>query len=442
MYPRLRRKAGPKSDRLLGNDATSLTEAEQELLAFIQTNARGGVRTTVKSLLERFERKNYGWYYGAILCNLALLCARGKVEVRQDSNPLEGDHLERALRNTGAHASLILEPQIEFTASQVRTLKDFFADFFDRPATTNEARALARETIDAVKDLEIELVELLGQKEHYPFLAALNGVLATLKELAARNTSWFLTELSRAEDALLDTKEQVIDPLRRFMGSPQKAIFDQARKLVAEEEDNFPYVDSAEVQAIQDLLKEPKPWHGNRLQQARPQVEALQQAIANQLASDKANAGRRLDELEQRLQGSDQYSALSTDQRSLITKPFVDARQALQSQKRIAMVHDRLRQFEDHNYSQLLLRMEQLSRPQPELTPVSKPATGSTEGGHTPAPPKPEPGIAAPKLIPARTIKVGYAKPWVASEAELDDYLQKQREAWLKEIQAGNRVQI
>lgn len=60
-------------DGLLANDATSLTEPEQELLAFIQSNARSGVRTTVKSLIERFERKNYGWYYAAILCNLALL---------------------------------------------------------------------------------------------------------------------------------------------------------------------------------------------------------------------------------------------------------------------------------------------------------------------------------------------------------------------------------
>ena len=34
------------------------------------------------------------------------------------------------------------------------------------------------------------------------------------------------------------------------------------------------------------------------------------------------------------------------------------------------------------------------------------------------------------------------APPLTVSEAELDDYLNKQREAWLKEIQAGNRVQI
>ena len=50
--------------------------------------------------------------------------------------------------------------------------------------------------------------------------------------------------------------------------------------------------------------------------------------------------------------------------------------------------------------------------------------------------------VAEPRIVQARQIKVGYGKPWLTSEAELDDYLQKQREAWLKEIQAGNRVQI
>src|SRR5690606_39029193 len=69
---------------LFGNDVTFLAESEQELIAFIQSNNRSGVRTRLKGLLERFERKPYGWYYAAILCTLANLCARGKVEVRVD----------------------------------------------------------------------------------------------------------------------------------------------------------------------------------------------------------------------------------------------------------------------------------------------------------------------------------------------------------------------
>lgn len=430
-------------DGLLANDATSLTEAEQELLAFIQSNARSGVRTTVKSLIERFERKNYGWYYAAILCNLALLSARGKVEIRQDSNTLEAEALERSLRNTNAHATLVLEPQVEFTASQIRTLKEFFADFFDKPAASNEARALARETIDAIKDLEIELVELNAQQVLYPFLNVLDAVLVTLKEVSEKNVNWFLTDLARAEDALLDTKEKLIDPLRRFMKSPQKAIFDQARQLVAEQEDNFAYVAATDVDIVKALLADKSPWQGNSLQQAKPQLDALQQSIANQLASEKATAANRLDELELRLQGTDEYEGLSSDDQAKLSRPFDDTRLAMQGQKRIAMIRDQLRYFEEERYPQLLLQLEGLAKPK-TVTPPPDVTTGTTPpvADGRPVTTVAAPVVAEARLVPARTIKVGYAKPWLASESELDEYLKQQREAWLKEIQAGNRVQV
>lgn len=427
---------------LLANDATSLTEPEQELLAFIQGNARGGVRTTVKSLIERFERKNYGWYYAAILCNLALLCARGKVEARQDSNPLERDTLERSLRNTNTHVSLVLEPQVEFSASQVRALKDFFADFFDRPASNNEARALARETIDALKDMEVELADLHGQKAQLSFLSVLTPVLATLKDLAGKNPNWFLTDLARAEDALLDTKENIIDPLRGFMRSPQRAIFDQARMLVTEQEDNLAYVAAAEVEAVRALLADATPWQGNRLQQLKPKLDTLEQAIAHQLASERDAATHRLAELEQRLRATDEFGRIDLARQSQLTEPFADARRALLGQKRIAMIRDQLRHFEDARFSQLLVQLERWAKPAP---PAPAPTPGTTmtgertqSGGTTvPTPTPPE-----PKVVPARTIRVSYAKAWLTNEAELDDYLSRQREAWLREILAGNRVQI
>ena len=45
-------------------------------------------------------------------------------------------------------------------------------------------------------------------------------------------------------------------------------------------------------------------------------------------------------------------------------------------------------------------------------------------------------------MVPGRTIKVSFAKPWLATEADLDEYLKNLRKAWLSEIEAGNRVQI
>ncbi len=165
------------TDGLFGGDATNLAESEQELLSFIQSNSRGGVRTTLKGLIEKFERKPYGWYYAAILCNLANLCARGKLEVRADGNLLEDDELERALLNTHGYTNVVLEPTLEFTASQVRRLKEFFEDFFDAPPTSGEAKALGKETNAKVQELMTELDRLFVQADRYSFLNGLEPVI-------------------------------------------------------------------------------------------------------------------------------------------------------------------------------------------------------------------------------------------------------------------------
>ena len=435
---------------LLGNDAASLGEAEQELLAHIQSNARGGVRTTIKSLLERFARKPYGWYYAAILCNLALLCARGKLEVRSDGNVLEGDALERALLSTTIHGNVVLEPQVEFTASQVRALKDFHADFFNGPGRATEAKALARETIDALKSLQIELAELHGQAAQFPFLHALSGVLATLKETAGNNPAWFLTELSRASEHLLDLKEQVIDPLRKFMGGPQKAIYEQASHFVRAQEDNFSYVQGDEVEQIRAVLIDPAIYKGNRLQQIKAQLESLQQKVDQQRLQQAGDATAAVDALELRLLGMSELTALSSPQQAQLTEPFAVAKLAFINHKSIAMIRDLRRRFEDTTYPELLNQLQRWSKPTP-TTPV--PATPPDHGGtgditdpNLPYPNGPmgtsRGPVAESRLISARAIPVGFDKAWLADEVDLDRYLANQRAAWLKEIQEGKHVQI
>lgn len=78
---------------LLGNNAIQGSDAEDEILSTITGNNLKGLRTTVKGLLDKFEKKPYGWYYSAILCTLARVIARGKVEVRQNSSILDSEEL-------------------------------------------------------------------------------------------------------------------------------------------------------------------------------------------------------------------------------------------------------------------------------------------------------------------------------------------------------------
>lgn len=67
------------------------------------------------------------------------LCGRGKIEVRANGGILEGADLEKAMRNTHGYGTVVLDPMVDFTASQLRRLKTFYEDFFDGPPKGREA---------------------------------------------------------------------------------------------------------------------------------------------------------------------------------------------------------------------------------------------------------------------------------------------------------------
>ncbi len=422
-------------DGLFGNDVTALAESEQEMLAFIQSNNRSGVRTTLKSLLEKFERKPYGWHYAAVLCTLANLCARGKVEIRSDGNLLQENELERALRNTHAHGNLVLEPQLEFTASQLRVLKEFFEDFFDTPPRASEAKALGAETAAAFQSLTQQLTQLLAQTAQYPFLLALQPVLETVKELYGKPYTWFLVELPRQENNLLAIKEGVIDPIRKFMSGPQKHIFDNARQFVQTQEPNFAYIEGDEASQIITCLTDPECYKGNRIQQLKTLVDNLQNQINAQIQIEMAQAKDTVTGLQQRLCSTSEYSELNVEQQIQLVKPFSALLTTIGQQTLIAQIRDTVRRVEEHEYRRQLSQLT-------SWTQKPKPEYGADGTDNDTKSVSPAAADASIEYVPSRSIKVSFDKAWLADETDVDRYLQSMRAALLHEIRNGKRIQI
>lgn len=421
-------------DGLFGNDVTALAESEQEMLAFIQSNHRGGVRTTVKSLLEKFERKPYGWYYAAILCTLASICARGKVEVRSDGNLLEETDLERALRNSHGHGNVVLDPQVEFTASQVRALKEFYEDFFDEPPKASEAKALGKETGIAIQGLIHQLTPLASQTGQYPFLNALTKVLDKLNELAGKPYTWYLTELSRQEDELLDLKEQLFDPIRKFMKGPQKDIYNQARTFIQSQEPNFTYVKAEAAASIRSALNDPLCFKGNRMQQMKSELDALKQEIDQKVEEVRGQVIEKLKIMQGRMQGMEEYKKLPDVRMAELDTPYQELIDHIKRQDLIAVINDALRYFEEQGYQKLLTKMIDLTAPKP--APGAE-TTDSAEGDHNQQITEPR-----PEYIASRHINVAFDKAWLADETDVERYLESMRKALLEEIRKGKRIQI
>ncbi len=430
-------------DSLFGTDAIALAESEQELLAFIQGNNRGGVRTTLKNLLEKFERKPYGWSYASVLCTLANLCARGKIEVRIDGNILEEDALERALRNSHGHGNVVLDPQIEFTASQVRALKTFFEDFFDTPHRSSEAKALGKETGAALETLVNQLVPIASLAPQYPFLNVLKKVIETIKEFIGKPYAWYLTEFIRHEDTLMDLKEGVIDPVRKFMSGPQKGIFDSARKFVQAQEPNFDYVDSSEAAQVVNSLTDQDCFKGNRMQQVKAQVELLEEKVNAQISAEIKKTGKTIDSLKERLCGMAEFGGLNKEQKAQLLKPFDEIINTIERQQLIAVIRDTMRRFEENDYQRQLSQMTTWAQPTPNPESLSKAGnnTSTNDGASTSksSKVKPEPQI---EYVPSRSVHVSFDKAWLADETDVERYLESMREALMQEIHKGKRIQI
>ncbi len=425
-------------EALFGTDVASLAESEQEVLAFIQRNNRSGVRTTLKLLLEKFERKPNGWYYAAVLCTLAKLCARGKVEVRSESNTLEEDELEKALRNTHGHGNIILVPQADFTASQIRNLKEFYQEFFDASPVATEAKALSRETCEALQKSMHELAPYAAQASLYPFLNALNPVLEKLKEVSGKPYTWYLTDFLKEVDLLLDLKEQVIDPIRKFMSGPQKTIFDSAREMLQAQEPNFSYIRGAESALLSEVLLEPECYKGNRMQQVKTLVNTLQEKVGVQIEAEISRVNAASLGLKDRLISMAEFSALSVEQQAEITQPFTEFTQAVERQKLIAVIRDMQRRFEEKEYQQLLSRLTALSQPkQQQATPEQIAETSMRDSGTQPA-------VVDKKVeyILGRSIRVSFDKAWLADESDVERYLAAIREVFISEIHKGRRIQL
>ena len=435
----------------LSDDLTPMSEAETEELSFIQGNNRSGVRTTIKSLLEQFQRKPYGWYYAAVLCILAKLCARGKVEIRKDGDVLEDSELEQAIRNSAAHGNLMLEPQVEFTASQVKRLKTLHEELFDAPGASNEAKTLARDTANALREMAHELDKLLAQCGVFPFLHLLQEPLATIKNSLGKPYPWYLTEFVKQEDALFQMREDLLDPIRAFMKGPQKDIYQEARAFLKEQSANFNYIEGDEAKGIAGILDSPDCFRGNKMQQVKGLLKNLQAKVEQQREEERKAAQERGEEWHKALVGMAEYARLAANFQMKLSEPITELVSSIARSPLIPVIRDTIRRFEENEYPRLITQLcmwaQEASQPQVNAQPNKPAPASSSEGGKAVVPAgetPPAPPAAAPRveIVSIKVTKVPFDKHLLSDEADVDSYLKAMRETLLEEIRQGKRIQI
>ncbi len=420
------------AEGLFGGEGTGLTEAEQEILNFAQSQAKLGVRVTAKALLERFEAKPYGWPAAAILCVTASLIGRGKLEARSDSTVLEGDPLERALRNSNVLSNILLAPQVEFQPSQIKALKDFYRDFFVAPPEGNEAKVLGAECATAFDRLKGEINILLAQQATFPFLSALSVVLDNINSVANKPAVWYITDLPRHQDALLDLKEDVLDPIRNFMNGPQRKIYEDVDSFLNDQIDNFTYAGQIEADAMRAVLLDPKCFKGSAIQDLKTRLYDLKSILDLKIIEERKSVEAEIDSCKLKIESLPEFSKVSPSDATQLLSSLELARQGLKETTLIAGLRDRANTVRSQLYPRLLQEVDRLARP----VVLEPPNPGGGMGEPPVAPPVPPPAA----YVNIHEIKVAFSKPYLTVDSDVEDYLIELRKTLLAEIHSGKRI--
>jgi hypothetical protein len=426
-------------ERLLNAGAT---EAEQEAMAHILANKKLGVRTTMKSLLERFERKPYGWYYAAILCTVAKLCASGKLEARHDGALLEPSALEKPLRSTAAHATLVLEPQEQISPLQVRALKDLYTELFNTPAPATEARALVEAFTKALRGLIDTVTQRDKEAQNYPFKAALTPLLAALRTHEGKPAAWFFSELPGLSDAWLDQKEQVFDPITRFLTGPQRTLYDEARAWRQAHAADLGVLSLEADAALKAALDDPACYQGNVMQQLKARHDTASAALEAALTQAREQARKIVSDQETKLAAVADFQRLAPVQQAELREAFARALTAVSGAPGIAAMQKVAQDFVDETYPDLLVRMNAWLQPAPPPTPKPVVRVPVGDDDQPEVLPPPEPPAPKPVFVKTKDLPVPFDRAWLADAEDVDRYLAGLRAVMLAALADGKHIQV
>lgn len=410
-------------DDLLTSGTQTVSEAEQEILTYVMRNQNNGERTSIEEILRNFGKRPYGWYPMAVLTLVSRLFRMGKVELR-NTELLDARSALELLKNTRQHGSVRVRLQEQFDATKVNALKKFHHDFFDRANAGTEARSVGQLTSEALAAEGRDLTVLLDQVTRYAFLEPLRPIVGKINALAEKDYTYLLNHLSDFADDLLTAKEDVLSPIKAFMHGPQRAAYDDAITFLREEEANFAEVPAGEVQPLRDLAASSHPYRGQVVPKAKAAVTKLRGLLASLLKTERDQALATLDTQSARLSAIEDFQRLNQTDRAQVLALTVDARAAITSARFVTGIRDRLSRYLTQDYPAQLALAAKLAAPPAK--------TGGQPGDKTPP----------VRYTPASSLRPQCDLPFIATEADLDQWLAALRTSAHAELKKGNRISL
>ncbi len=414
--------ANPDKSGMIDDASRSMLAAPgEEVLSHVLRRDRLGEQVTVKSIVDTFGAKPYGWDLASIEVVVAWLVGASKITLTLDGNALKRSEVAGVLRNTQKHSHAVVAPQKTFDERKVATFRTFCTDFFDEPAVPKDPLELARHGSEKLRAKLDELkARVNGSK--YPFVVQLNAPIGLLEQVVGKPDDWYLSEFTGA-DELLDAKESVIDPIQAFLNGGQKTIFDDAVELLRANASNLSYLPAGSDQDVTGLLEDPQAFRGNRMTKLKQAVDALRTHLDDALTANRATAVQEIEARKTALSASTLYTEATSDAQQRVSRTIDQLIGRIGKEGQIALIRELGNDFEETGYPALL---DQLA------AAVPRPTEGTDD---------PEP-VPVKQTVSIKTIAVTGVHGLLETPKDIDSYVTALREALIDVLNNGKRIAL
>jgi len=410
-------------DYVLFDNDKEISEAEREITMIIDRRKKQSDRSSLLDIKNTLIKKPYGWYPNAIWSLIAKSYKRGKIEIRTDSNLIENSEVLNVLLNSAKHGNTHIELQSAIDPKQVNKLRNLYSEAFDESCSLNEAKDLALAFKDKIKDMLIDVNQLIVQQKQYLFLNNLEEFTENLTVWSNKEYKFYLENIDSFENDLLDAKEDLLDPIKQFMNGAHKNIYDSIKKLVESNTGNIAYVDGDEFNTLKTLIDSRTPYKGNAIQIAKATKDTLTKKIIDAIETEKKKAIEIIESKINNLKSKTEYNSLNTNKQAIVITPIQDELNKLKDEKIIARIRDIANDVNSN------LHQKQLN----EMIRLATPAETNTEGVVY------EPIV---HYISKAIVKPKYDKSELKTENDVDEYIEALRIAYKEQIKNNKRISL
>lgn len=406
---------------LFDSGDASVSEAETQILNLINRRKNQSERTSIYDLKNEFGKRPFGWYENAVFSLVGKLYKKNKIEISIGENPLNDNQLMDALLNSSQHTRAYVANQTVYTSGQIKALKDLFRDLFDQNTTYNDAKDVAIDFKEKLQELASDVQGLLMQKSDFPFVGQLQDFSENLRVWKNKNYKEVIENVRELDDLLLDDKEDKYDPIKSFVKGNQGEVYKNITQVVKGQTANFDYVEGTEFEELKDFLGNERPYVGQALQNAETQRKNLQEKVLILIEMERKQTQEAFDRELTQLAEHPEMKKLTPDDFRRLTGSLNAKQESLPDQRFIGNLKAERNALPQLVENALNRAIEINSKAKPE-----------------------EPGAGEPtyRYVNQTQINVPYDKRELITEEDVNEYVEKLKETFLKKIKENKRIRL